>query len=317
MTPRDALDDLADLFEAGPRLEVATVARSAERGLPPEARVLNLAGDAEAFFEDTIRTKVVEAARDWSLVKLDPVYKPDPGTVEWANARDVEPLKLAVERFANLSPFAPFRPGDDAYKKRLSYWVCVLSSGQRQAFFFRAFSAAAELSRKAATALTSRDGTFYKVTEEIFVFDERVDCFVFADYLFVLRKNEYRRIFEQLEQVRRAAKRAAGKLHERVPIANFDAFADACAAQAGMADKLIAVTARDYFATLTVDVLKPVIAEFNLGIPVTTIDGREQLVFQTDPEHRWRILKLVDDDYLRSSMTDHRYEVNSKTAAPG
>ena len=49
---------------------------------------------------------------------------------------------------------------------------------------------------------------------------------------------------------------------------------------------------------------------------MTTSDGQEQLVFQTDPEHRWRILKLVDDDYLRSSMTDHRYEVNFQDGAP-
>jgi hypothetical protein len=42
----------------------------------------------------------------------------------------------------------------------------------------------------------------------------------------------------------------------------------------------------------------------------------EQLQFRSEPEHRWRILKLVDDDYLRSTMTDARYEVNSKTAPP-
>lgn len=316
MSALDTLDDLIDFFDTDPQLEVATIARAAGAKSPPEARVLNLAGDAEGFFRDTVRRKVIEAAGDWSLRKLDPVYKPDIDTVEWADAADIGTVGFAVDRFSNLSPLAPFRPGDDGYKKRLSYWVCVLTSGDRQALFFRAFSAAAELQRKAGTALTSRDGTFYKVDEEIFIFDERIDCFVYGGYLYVIRKSEFRRIFDQLDQVRRAAKRAAGKLHARVPIANFDQFADACAAQAAMADKIIAVTNRDYFSSLTVDLLKPVIAEFGLGIPVTTSDGQEQLVFRTDPEHRWRILKLVDDDYLRSSMTNHRYEVNSKTAPP-
>ncbi len=316
MSARNALDELVDFFDAGPQLEVATVARPHDRDSPPEGRVLNLAGDAEAFFRDTVRSKVIAASSDWSLRKLDPVYKTDPDTVEWADAKDVETVGFAVDRFSNLSPLAPFRPGDDEYKKRLSYWVCVLSSGDRHAFFFRAFSAAAELGRKAGTALTSKDGTFYTVQEEIFVFDERIDCFVFGGYLYVIRKNAYRRIFDQLDLVRRAAKRAANKLHARVPIANFDDFAGACAAQAGMADKIIAVTKRDYFDSLTVDLLKPVITEFGLDIPVTTSDGHEQLVFQADPEHRWRILKLIDDDYLMSSMTSHRYEVNSKTAPP-
>jgi hypothetical protein len=316
MSARDALDDLLDFFDRGPELEVATVARPPDTGSPPEGRVLNLAGEAEAFFRDTVRRTVIERIGDWSLRKLDAVYKPDPGTVEWIDAAGVDTIGFAITRFSNLSPLAPFRPGDEQYKKRLSYWVCVLSAGCEQAFFFRAFSAAAELGRKAGTALASREGTFYKVEDEIFIFDERIDCLVYGGYLYVIRKYEYRRIFDQLDQVRRAAKRAAAKLHSRVPIANFDEFADACAAQAGMADKIIAVTTREYFDTLTVHLLKPVIAEFGLDIPVTTTDGQEQLVFKTGPDHRWRIVKLVDDDYLKSSMTNYRYEVNSKTAPP-
>jgi hypothetical protein len=35
------------------------------------------------------------------------------------------------------------------------------------------------------------------------------------------------------------------------------------------------------------------------------------------PTHRFRILKLLDDDFLRSAMTDHRHEVNPKTDPPG
>lgn len=62
--------------------------------------------------------------------------------------------------------------------------------------------------------------------------------------------------------------------------------------------------------------LKPVIIEFSLNIPTTDVDGEKQLVFRSEPDQRFRILKLVDDDYLRSTMTNHRYEVNSKTDPP-
>ena len=316
MSARDALDDLIDFVDRDPQLEVATVARAPADSAPPEGRVLALAGDAEGFFRDTIRAAVTDRVPEWSLRKLDPVYKPDTGTVEWADATSVDAVEFARSRFSNLSPLAPFRPGDAEYKKRLVYWVCVLSTGAKKAFFFRAFSAAAELERKRGIALVSKDGTFHRVEEEIFLFDDRIDCVVYGDYLYVLRKNDFRRIFDQLEQVRRAARLAARRLHQQIPIANFDEFEAACAGQAGMADKLIAVTARDYFTTLTIARLKPVIDEFHLAIPMTSDGGQEQLVFQTDPERRWRILKLVDDDYLRSSLTDHRYEVNSKTEPP-
>jgi hypothetical protein len=41
--------------------------------------------------------------------------------------------------------------------------------------------------------------------------------------------------------------------------------------------------------------------------------GKEQLVFYPDPQRRWSILKLLDDDYLHSRLTAVDYEVNSKS----
>jgi hypothetical protein len=41
-------------------------------------------------------------------------------------------------------------------------------------------------------------------------------------------------------------------------------------------------------------------------------DGRDHLKFDPDPSRRWILLKLLDDDYLNSNMTDNKYEANSK-----
>lgn len=37
-----------------------------------------------------------------------------------------------------------------------------------------------------------------------------------------------------------------------------------------------------------------------------------RFVFHSDPQRRWRILHLLDDDYLRSPLTELDYEANSK-----
>jgi hypothetical protein len=317
MTAQETLDELASFLAAGPPLEAATVARPETLGGMQEARVLNLAEDAEVFFRETIQTAVVECLPQWSLKELDPVYKPESHEIEWSEASDVQAIELARDRYANLGPFTPFQAADESYVRRLLFWVCVLTgSGGRRAFFFRAFSSAAELRRKPFTALVNRDGAFTKVDEHIFLFDDKIDCVVFGDYLFVLRKKDYRRIFDQLEAVRREAKAAARELHAKVPIANFDEFANACATQAGMADKLLAIRKRDYFNLLSYEMLEPVIEEFSLRIPVEDRNGSPHLVFRSEPAHRWRILRLVDDDYLKSSMTNHKYEVNSKSEPP-
>jgi hypothetical protein len=314
MTARDALDELKGFIAGSPDLGVATVAAPQARDGQPEARVLSLADDAENFFRSVIASAAVDELPNRSLKTLDPVYKPEKDAIEWAQATEVQTIQLAVSRYGNLSPLAPFRPDDKAYIRRLRFWVGVLTDRQgRQAYFFRAFSSASELQRKRGAAMVLRGGSFTKVDEQIFLFDDKVDCFVFEGYLFVLRKSDYRRIFDQLDAVRKRARLAAAALHAKVPIANFDEFEKACMTQAALADKLIAVQGRDYFDRLSYAMLKPVIDEFGLKIPVESSNGVVQLVFETGPEHRWRILRLVDDDFLKSSMTEHRYEVNSKT----
>ena len=39
-----------------------------------------------------------------------------------------------------------------------------------------------------------------------------------------------------------------------------------------------------------------------------------RLIFRNDAQHRFKILKLLDDDYLRSELTSLGYEANSKSA---
>ena len=48
---------------------------------------------------------------------------------------------------------------------------------------------------------------------------------------------------------------------------------------------------------------------------VQELDGQESLVF--DPSDRWAILRLLDDDYLESMMTEQLYEVTGKRLHEG
>jgi hypothetical protein len=301
LTARSTLAELADFLGDPLDLDAATFARS--RGdAPPEPRALSLAGDAEGFFRDVIATRVGDLLSPlaWALKRLDPLYKPDDDEVEWQRLDALDPVAYAIGKLANTSATLPFDGGDEAYKQRLIYWAVTLThTDGRQAQFFRSFTASAELKRKRGAAFVSRNGTFTVVEDAIFLFDDQIDCFAFGDYVYILRKRDFRRIFDQLQAVLRRAKKAAQDLHRQVPIAN-----------------VLAVRRRDYFGRLSYAMLAPVIAEFSLNIPTAEVDGVTQLVFASEPDQRFRILKLVDDDYLNSSMTDHRYEVNSKTDPP-
>jgi hypothetical protein len=297
-------------------LSVAVVAKVPETDARPgEPATLALTDDALRFFRDVVVAKSVLQpidTGDWRLLDLDPVYRQESTDVEHAPVAAVPEVQLACSYFANLAPFPSF-DGANAFVKRLRYYVIVAGApGGKQAFFFRSFSASAELQRKRGTALVRRDGQFDRVEDKVFLFDEAIDCFVFDGELFVTRKSDYRRIFQQFAALQARARAVATSLNQQVPIKNFSAFSDACANQPGMADKLIAVSGRSYFPTLSVTTLEPVIKEFRLDITIDDVNGQQQLVFETDPAHRWLILRLLDDDYLKSSLTNLQYESNSK-----
>lgn len=312
MTATETFAALEEFLRANPPIDLATVAKPARGQTEPATRSLPLTPRAKAFFRRTTVESII-AGRGAELRPLDLTYKPEPATVEWVALTEVDAVRAACQRYENLNPYPQFDPNDKAYKARLLYWVATRAVGAERAFFYRAFSASAELKRKKGAAIVFRDGPFEILEDQIFLFDDHVDCAVFRDYIFVLRRGDYRRIFEQLEQVRERARQAALALNERVPIANFQDFQDACITQPGMADKLIAIERRDYFDQLSYALLRPVIDEFELDIEVQERDGRPHLVFRSEPTERWRILRLCDDDYLKSVMTEHRYEVNSKT----
>ena len=318
MTAKSILADLETFLSGHLTLEAATVARPGRGSPTPEARAMSLAGSAEQFFRDVVDTQVRAPLSDsaWTLKQLQPTYKPDPDEVEWEDASKIDEVVYATTKLANISALGPFDPSDEEYKRRLSYWAVVLTDGQgKQAFFFRSFTAAAELKRKRGIALINRSGSFTRVDDAIFLIDDDLDCFVFDGFIYVLRKRDFRRIFDQIAAVLKKAKVAAGELHQRVPIANFADFEKACSSDSRLADKLLSVRGRDYFSQLNYQMLQPVINQFNLTIPTRTMNGQTQLVFEPEPAGRFRILKLVDDDYLRSSMTGHGYEANSKSQA--
>lgn len=321
MTPQEALKSLATLLQVEPQLQVATVARGAKKADPPEARILNLAGDAKQQFRMIIRDAVaanLDPLR-WDLKPYDPVYKPEPGgvEVEWIKLDQVGAVSQATDRLDNLAGLAGFDGTDPAYIRRLSYWGAAIGAAADRAYVFRRFSASAELKRKRKLALVLKSGTFHLVEERIFLFDEEIDCLVYDEYVFILRKRDYRAIFEQMKQVFDKAKSAASDLHGKLPIANFAEFQEACGSDSRLADKVLAVRGRSYFDELSYSKVKPVIDEFKLDIPTTKGKGGEiELEFRTGPGDRFRILRLVDDDYLLSLMTKLHYEVNSKSDQP-
>jgi hypothetical protein len=100
-------------------------------------------------------------------------------------------------------------------------------------------------------------------------------------------------------------------------INNAEQFEQACLSDRRMMAKLLSIrekmAAPEYADKMRKDKLIAFVkANPYVNVDITTVDGQESIAYDSDPQKRWAILKLVDDSYLTSTLTDYNYEANSK-----
>lgn len=77
--------------------------------------------------------------------------------------------------------------------------------------------------------------------------------------------------------------------------------------------KLAQIARKPYLNRVRMSDIRRTIDELRLNVQIVTENGEERLLFEPNPNKRWLLLKLLDDDFLGSIMTNQKYEVNSKS----
>jgi hypothetical protein len=67
-----------------------------------------------------------------------------------------------------------------------------------------------------------------------------------------------------------------------------------------MMSKLAQIARKPYLNRVTMQNIRRTIDEFGLDVQIVVEDGHEKLLFEANPNKRWLILKLLDDDFLGS-----------------
>lgn len=276
-----------------------------------EFEVVNLLGDTARPFIDGARAHVLD--RPDRILAFRAGYKPDAGEVlaiklsEHGELQEIAAKTLAIEEM-------PFFAGDEAFAARFRAFATVMSFEGRRAAFYRQSSPKKELHRSGSIPLILTDNGFNRLRERVFLFDQEIDFAAWDDYLFIWRTSAVNALVPTFEVM---IERVTATLAQVVPfVANGQDFEAAVLGQPQMRSKMMQIAARPYLGRLTIDDLKAQIRRRGLAITIERGPrGAEKLVFDQGRESRWLILKLLDDDYLDSRMTDEQYEVNSKLAS--
>jgi hypothetical protein len=309
MPQQEAIQSLGPALGNNPAVGVLV---AAEPGAETVIQRLNLRQDLAAEFLGVARAATPGA--DVVLRPYDPGYKLDSNEVGYIDLAQHEEMGELIHQMSQVQQAEIFRETDDIVDHLRFYAIVVSANARRHAVFFRTYSPKKELTRRAGFAALLSRGHYNKVDTKIFLFDSSVDCFSWDGYLFIHNITAFQRIFKYFEELRAKADETVTAILAQIPISNADAFRATGTGQMQMMAKLAQIAAKPYLNRVTMQDIRRTIDEFHLEVQIVREDNQEKLLFEANPAKRWLILKMLDDDFLGSVMTNQRYEVNSKSA---
>lgn len=204
---------------------------------------------------------------------------------------------------------------DKKFVDGLRFYVIVIQPVDSDpVYFFRLYGGKKVLGRSPWFAAWLNGGSYDRLTSPLLLFDEEIDCVSRGGVIFPFNKNNFWQIFRFFEEVRQTAKVTLATIKTSVPIQNFDEFARDCEGHLIKLRKLKNIAGKPYLSRITMEHIKKVIKHNNLYIEIVTVEGKEMLIY--DRKDKWVLLKLLDDDYLWSMLTEQSYEVTGKRELP-
>lgn len=168
------------------------------------------------------------------------------------------------------------------------------------------------------SVLLPRGGVYVRVKEQILWYQPRFDALVVGPVLFVTAPSTLQRSIGSPERAQQLARMTFSRATAEIRIDGVEELSAAVASDPAMMAKMAQLS-----RTLAAD---PGYADFlTTGRLVAFLDANPQIpiamagtgadrhvVFESSPQKRYLIPKTLADDFLRSELTDRRYEAGSK-----
>jgi hypothetical protein len=203
-------------------------------------------------------------------------------------------------------------------KKIRMYVVSVREPDSNWIHLLNETNARFRLEQKGFLPAIFSGGVYTELEEEALLFGRDFDAIFTSSIALVVQQKALQRALGILAEVSKQSKTILKAVTGGLRIKNYREFEGAVAAQLNMVPRLMSIKERfedpAYAAAMTIDN----IVAFAKKNPTLDIDfegqsGKEELVFHPDPQRSWKILQLLDDDFLVSDLTKFRYESNSKS----
>ncbi|MEH0110418.1 hypothetical protein V6N00_11960 [Tersicoccus sp. MR15.9] len=251
------------------------------------------------------------------LVPYDPSYRPGSHEVLVDELANVPALARLHERL--FTDDLPLDRGEAAEPVVAMAHVLTGADGDRVAVYRLKGEGIATRRVRGVRALLPRDGYWEPVpTEQLLYYSPRFDAAVIGEHVLFTAVTTLAQQLQAPDRAREMARTTFATATATVAIDGGEQLGEAVATEPAMIAKM-AQLARllaadpEYAGALTTPNLVSFVdrnPQFGVG---TAGEGEDRrLVYESGPQTRFLIVKLLADDLLRSDLTDRRYEAGTK-----
>jgi hypothetical protein len=189
----------------------------------------------------------------------------------------------------------------------------------RSATFYRLSETLLQFRKRKVLGLIFRDGRYDRLEPgDILLMRSDFDVLVVEGIAFFFAKTRFEQAFGFLAELQRASRETFDAVTANLRIKGLAELRAACTSQPQMMAKMASIRRSmdedpAYAQAMTMPKLTRFAREHpHLGLEIEGPGSTGSLVFNPAPATRFKILNLLDDDYLRSVLTARDYEAGSK-----
>ena len=317
-----AVEALASLTQLGQAPVSGVMLIAGKKDEPPEVSQLVPTERALPALNGVVQA-AAESFADSEIIYYGPAATTADGQVMWIETSEVPLLKAIIDESADLAGMPVFDPGK-AKLALLRLTAMRTSVNGRSAVFVQALRRNQIVARSRQIGVVVRRGVIdLPPSGQMLLFSRDVAAVALGDVAFFKNRAAFQQLFGYLEELEQQADATFRSVTINLRIAGYEQMASAVSGSPAMLGKMASIQGKldqypQYREALTMENLLTFIkAHPECEVEVTGEGEATQLVYRNDPQHRFKILKLLDDDYLRSELTTLEYEANSKSSPIG
>lgn len=275
-----------------------------------------------------IRIEIAEELKSYAQIQISAIRSHDfelisYGVISQSDRRIVETIPLQDVPYLNHILNALSLPPDENLLTTEDFpkiwgYIVKINCQNNTLVLFRKYSPK-KLLEKGKIACIIRSDQFEKLNDQVITLDSSYDAAILLPNnesenqtridpsVIIFNRTWFESFFSFIDVYRQEVDANQGYLNEQDLIDNVAEMTQICSSDSRAIRKLAKILHNRYLDSLNPTRIREVIRDYSLPVVIN-----DQGKIQVSHDHLWIILRILNDDYVKSEITDVKYEARSK-----